>query len=48
MYMECSDNNRASTVYQAFIGAGNLPSRVLSDCGGENVMVVATWLKHVD
>ena len=46
-YMRCSDNNKPSTVYQAFLEAVrkySLPSRVRSDHGSENV----TCLKPVD
>lgn len=40
VYMKCSNNNCASTVFDAFLGAlqaYGLPSRVRSDHGGENI-----------
>ncbi len=42
LYLHCSDNNRASTVYASFLKAVQkygLPSRVRSDEGGENTLV---------
>ena len=42
LYLQCSTNNRAAIVYQAFVGAAhahNLLSRVRSDQGRENVLV---------
>lgn len=42
VYLQCSANNKASTVMTAFLGATaqyGIPSRVRSDCGGENVDV---------
>ena len=42
MYLKCSSNNRADTVFNLFVTACNnigIPSRVRSDCGGENVLV---------
>ncbi|XP_055356937.1 uncharacterized protein LOC129602024 [Paramacrobiotus metropolitanus] len=41
-------NNRASTVLQAFVNAcasSGVPSRVRTDCGGEN-FGVARWMEH--
>ena len=42
MYLKCSSNNRADTVFYLFFTTCNnigIPSRVRSDCGGENVLV---------
>ena len=42
VYLKCSTNNRADTVFSLFLHAVQqfgLPSRVRSDQGGENVMV---------
>ena len=49
VYLKCSDNNRASTVFQVFIeavGWYGLPSRVRCDQGGENVDVSLFRLTH--
>ncbi len=42
LFIKCSDNNRASTVYGLFLEAVEqygLPSRIRVDQGGENVQV---------
>ena len=42
LYLQCCTNNRAATVYQAFVGAAgahNLPSHVHSDQGRGNILV---------
>ena len=49
IYLKSSTNNRASTVYNLFLGAVqkyHLPSRVHSDKGGENVLVAQHMLEH--
>ena len=42
VYLKCTTNNRADTVYDSFLGAANqygLPSRVRCDQGKENTYV---------
>ena len=42
VFLQCSDNNRASTVFSAFNGAVHrhgLPERIRTDLGGENIDV---------
>lgn len=42
VFLQCSTNNRADTVFSAFKGAikdYGVPSRVRSDKGGENILV---------
>ena len=49
VYVKCSDNNTAATVFQCFTEAVlsyGLPSRVRSDRGGENVNVANFMLQH--
>jgi len=49
MFLKCSTNNRASTVYQLFreaIENYGLPSRVRSDQGGENYLVAQHMLHY--
>ena len=49
MYLKCSANNRASTVYELFLTAVqqyHLPSRVRSDQGRENILVAQHMIEH--
>ena len=49
VYLQCSDNNRATIVFSCFqeaIVTYGLPSRVRSDRGGENVLVANYMLFH--
>jgi len=49
VYMKCSNNNRAATVYDLFLEATQnygLPSRIRCDQGGENVNVARHMLYH--
>lgn len=49
VYLLCSGNNRASTVYDLFLSAirqYSLPSRVRSDHGRENYLVAVHMLEH--
>ncbi len=50
-YLQAANNNRASTVLSAFIGAIDefgVPSRTRTDTGGENVLVASYMLSHPD
>lgn len=47
--IQCSGNNRSSTVYDLFLQAVEqygLPSRIRCDQGGENVKVAQHMLRH--
>ena len=49
VFLQCSSNNRASTVYDLFLSAihrYSLPSRVRSDHGRENYLVAVHMLEH--
>ena len=49
VYLHCSNNNRATTVYNLFLKAVRqywLPSRVRADHGRENVLVAQHLLEH--
>ena len=49
VFLHASDNNRAVTVLQSFLKGVQLyglPSRVRSDCGGENMLVSEYMLRH--
>ena len=49
VYLRCSNNNRADTVFRCFreaIQSYGLPSRVRSDRGGENIDVANFMLSH--
>ena len=49
VYLQCSGNNRSSTVYNLFLSAVRLyalPSRVRSDHGRENYLVAVHMLEH--
>ena len=49
LFLQCSTNNRASTVYDLFLGAVGqygLPSRVRTDQGRENVQVARHMLRN--
>ena len=49
VYVKCSPNNRASTVYELFLSSVQqfgLPSRVRSDQGRENILVAQHMLEH--
>ena len=49
VFLKCSSNNHAHTVYELFISAANrfgLPSRVRSDFGGENYLVARHMIRH--
>ena len=49
VFIKCSTNNKASTVYDLFLQAiqrYGLPSRVRCDQGGENILVAQHMLRH--
>ena len=49
VFMRCSSNNKATTVYSYFLEAVDnygLPSRVRSDQGGENRLVARHMLEY--
>ena len=49
IYLKCSNNNKAETVFEAFIDGVQqlgLPERVRGDRGGENIQVAAFMLEH--
>ena len=49
VYLQCTTNNRASTVYSVFMTAVHrfgLPSRIRTDCGTENLQVAQHMLRH--
>ena len=49
MYIQCSSNNKSSTVYKLFLEAVTqygLPSRVRSDQGRENILVAQHMIEH--
>ena len=49
VYLECSSNNKARTVYDLFLKAVQqygLPSQVRSDPGRENYLIVVPMLQH--
>ncbi len=49
LFIKCSDNNRARTVYSHFlkaVGQYGLPSRIRVDQGGENIVVAQHMLRH--
>jgi len=49
VYLRCSTNNKAATVYRCFldaVGKYGLPSRIRIDQGGENVLVAQHMLRY--
>ena len=49
IYLKCSSNIRATTIYESFLGAVavyHLPSRVRSDQGGENTLVAQHMIER--
>lgn len=49
LFLKCSNNNRADTVYSQFldsVGQYGLPSRIRCDQGGENLRVAQHMLHH--
>ena len=48
-FLQCSPNNRASTMYELFLSAvqqQQLPSRVGTDQGGENVLIAQHMIER--
>ena len=49
VFLECSTNNQATTVYKLFLTAVErygLPSRLRCDQGGENILVAQHMIHH--
>ena len=49
VFIKCSTNNQASTVYNLFLESVReygLPSRIRCDQGGENILVAQHMLEH--
>ena len=49
VYLKCTGNIKASTVYESFLEAVqnyHLPSRVRSDQGGENILVAQHMIEN--
>ena len=49
VYLQCSGNNKSSTVYKVFLEAVTqyrLPSQVRSDQGRENILVAQHMIEH--
>lgn len=49
VFLKCSDNNRASTLLEAFTeatGSYDVPSKIRTDCGGENTAIWRFMIHH--